>query len=77
MAKCETDLAIVVGSSGSYGASRRGRRQNRGDAPRRERKRMVVPGEQDRLEQDCKNAEKCRAASRRRHFRLARSHRCR
>jgi len=77
MAEREADLAIVVSPSGSFVARCRGRRQESGRAGGREWKRVVVPGEQGCLEQDCKNAQECRPASRSRHLRLVRPHRYR
>ncbi len=62
MAEREADRAIVVDQSRSLVA---GGRQGGWRPPRGERKRVVVPGEQHRLEEHRKNAEKCDPAARR------------
>jgi hypothetical protein len=61
MAEREADRAIVVGQSRSFVA---GGRQGGWRPPRGERKRVVVPGEQHRLEEHRKNAKKCGPAAR-------------
>jgi hypothetical protein len=76
MGEREADLALVVSPPGGLLASRGGGRSDGGRTQRRERKRVVVPAEQHRLEEDCKDAEEYRPASWSRHLRLASPHLC-
>jgi hypothetical protein len=64
MSERETDLAIGVDPPGSVGASCRGRRQDGRRAPRRKWERVVVPSKQHRLQEDRKDAEERRSATR-------------
>ena len=57
MAECKADLAIVVRQDRRRGAGWRGGRQGGRRAARRKRKRVVMPTEQHRLQEDRENAE--------------------
>ena len=70
MSERGTDLTLGVGPPWSFGARCRGRRQDGGRIPRRERKRVMVPSEQRRLQEDCEDAKERRSAARRRQLRL-------
>ena len=76
MAEGKADLAIIMGPTGRFGTRCRCR-QDGGRASRRKRMRVVVPGEECRLKDDCKNTEQRGPAPRGRHPRSVRQDSCR
>jgi hypothetical protein len=68
MAERKADLAIVVDQSRNFVA---GGRHDGWRGPRRERKRMVVPTEENSLQKDRKSAKHRGPAARRGQLRLA------
>jgi hypothetical protein len=71
MAQRKADLAIVVRQDRRRVAACRSSREDYRIAARRKPKRVMMPSEQCRLQEDRKNAEKRRSATRRRQFPIA------
>ena len=71
MAERKADLAIVVRQDRRRVAACRSGREDYRIAARRKPKRVMMPSEQCRLQEDRKNAEERRSATRRRQFPIA------